>query len=108
MQVFLNYVYEYQKGVRRMVLCTLRRRYVAAAVSRLQSQGICYYEQPAGKNVNLYFGREECIEAVRQFIVRPLSQLSPEEDFILGALLGYDICLQCRRFCSRKSRMAVG
>ena len=25
----------------------------------------------------------------------------PEEDFILGALLGYDICMQCERFCKR-------
>lgn len=34
-------------------------------------------------------------------ITRPLQQLSPEEDFILGALLGYDICMQCERFCKR-------
>ena len=84
LQVFLNYVYEYKKGVRNMVLCTLNRRYLAAAVARL--------------------GKPECIAAVRQFIVRPLHQLSPEEDFILGALLGYDICLQCERFCTRKKR----
>lgn len=35
-------------------------------------------------------------------ITRPLDQLSPEEDFILGALLGYDIRMQCERYCSRK------
>ena len=104
LQVFLNYVYEYKKGVRNMVLCTLSNRYLEAASSRLRSQGICYFVQKAGRNVNLYFGKPECIEAVRQFIVRPLSQLSPEEDFILGALLGYDICMQCERFCTRKKR----
>ncbi len=106
LQVFLNYVYEYKKGVRNMVLCTLSRQYLAAAVARLDSQGICHFEQSAGeRNVNLYFGKPECIAAVRQFIVRPLNQLSPEEDFILGALLGYDICLQCERFCTRKKRV---
>lgn len=105
LQVFLNYVYEYKKGVRNMVLCTLNRRYLAAAVARLDDQGICHFEQSANENnVNLYFGKSECIAAVRQFIVRPLHQLSPEEDFILGALLGYDICLQCERFCTRKKR----
>lgn len=105
LQVFLNYVYEYKKGVRNMVLCTLNRRYLPAAVARLQSQSICHFEQAAGEsNVNLYFGKPECIAAVKQFIVRPLHQLSPEEDFILGALLGYDICLQCERFCTRKKR----
>jgi hypothetical protein len=28
--------------------------------------------------------------------------LSPEQDFILGAMLGYDICVQCKRYCDRK------
>ena len=32
--------------------------------------------------------------------------LSPEEDFILGAMLGYDICAQCERYCERKGRCA--
>lgn len=74
LQVFLNYVYEYKKGVRNMVLCTLNRRYLAAAVARLDDQGICHFEQSANENnVNLYFGKPECIAAVRQFIVRPLS-----------------------------------
>lgn len=71
LQVFLNYVYEYKKGVRNMVLCTLNRRYLAAAVARLDDQGICHFEQSANENnVNLYFGKPECIAAVRQFIVR--------------------------------------
>ena len=47
LQVFLNYVYEYKKGVRNMVLCTLNRRYLAAAVARLDDQGICHFEQSA-------------------------------------------------------------
>ena len=34
LQVFLNYVYEYKKGVRNMVLCTLNRRYLAAGATR--------------------------------------------------------------------------
>ena len=37
---------------------------------------------------------------------KPLSQLTPEEDFILGAMLGYDICAQCERYCERKCRKA--
>ena len=43
LQVFLNYVYEYKKGVRNMVLCTLNHRYLAAAVARLDDQGICHF-----------------------------------------------------------------
>ena len=30
------------------------------------------------------------------------NQLTPEEDFILGAMLGYDLCAQCERYCKRK------
>ena len=86
LQVFLNYVYEYKKGVRNMVLCTLNRRYLAAAVARLDDQGICHFEQSANENnVNLYFGKPECIAAVRQFIVRPLHQLSPAVRAVLHA-----------------------
>ena len=35
---------------------------------------------------------------------KPLNQLTPEEDFILGAMLGYDICAQCERYCARKNK----
>lgn len=37
---FLNHVYEYKKGVRRMVLYTVNRKYEAFATSRLRSQHI--------------------------------------------------------------------
>ena len=38
LQVFLNYVYEYKKGVRNIVLCTLNRRYLAAAGATRRSR----------------------------------------------------------------------
>ena len=73
------------------------------AVERLESQGIPYVLQPAGQqNLNVYFGRRECLEAIRLIVTRPLNQLTPEEDFILGAMLGYDLCAQCERYCKRK------
>ena len=54
--------------------------------------------------VNLFFGQRECMAAIRRMVTRPLCQLTPEEDFILGAMLGYDICAQCERYCERKQR----
>ena len=51
-----------------------------------------------------YFGREECLNAIRMIVTRPLNLLTPEEDFMLGAMLGYDICAQCERYCERKDR----
>ena len=86
MKVLLNHIYEFKKGVRQMVLYP-------------------YIIQPVGNNsLNLFFGRKECLDAIRLFITKPLNQLSPEEDFILGAMLGYDIRVQCERYCERKCR----
>ena len=104
MRVLMNHIYEYKKGVRRMILFTCNRRFEAFAINRLCRQSIDYVLQPAGKdNVNVYFGRKECLDAIRLFVTRPLNELSPEEDFILGAMLGYDICAQCERYCERKT-----
>ena len=103
MRVLMNYIYEYKKGVRRMVLYTFNKKYEQFAVERLKRQGIDFLVTPLGNDrVNLFFGRKECLDAIRVIVVKPLSQLTPEEDFILGALLGYDICMQCERYCGRK------
>lgn len=103
LKVFLNHLYEYKKGVRRMVLYTVNRKYEAFAVERLKRQCIDFMIQPVTEtSINLFFGRPECIRAIRHMVNRPLNMLSPEEDFILGAMLGYDICTQCERYCKRK------
>ncbi|MGI6794414.1 DUF2023 family protein [Bacteroides sp. KG68] len=105
LKVFLNHVYEFKKGVRRMVLYTVNRKYEEFATARLRNQKIEYLIQPVDKNkINLFFGRAECIHAIRCMVTRPLNQLTPEEDFILGAMLGYDICAQCERYCARKNK----
>lgn len=104
-KVFLNHIYEFKKGVRRMVLYTTNRKYEAFAVKRLESQRIKFIVQPVDdERINLFFGCDECIDAIRLLVNRPLNLLTPEEDFILGALLGYDICQQCKRYCDRKTR----
>ena len=105
MKVLMNHIYEYQKGVRRMVLFTFNQKYETFAVKRLQSLHIDYLIQPVGNDrLNLYFGRQECPDAIRLIVTKPLSKLTPEEDFILGAMLGYDICVQCERYCQRKEK----
>ncbi len=105
MKVLVNHIYEFKKGVRRMVLFTFNKRYEQFAVTRLQHQNISYVIQPVGNDrLNLFFGKKECLDAIRLMITKPLCQFTPEEDFILGAMLGYDICAQCERYCERKSR----
>ncbi len=105
MKVLMNHIYEFKKGVRQMVLFTFNKKYEEFAVERLKHQNINYIIQPVGNNrMNLFFGKKECMDAIRLMVTRPLNQLTPEEDFMLGALLGYDICAQCERYCERKCR----
>ena len=80
MRVLMNHIYEYKKGVRRMILFTCNRRFEQQVCHRLCRQSIDYVVQPAGKeNVNVYFGRRECLDAIRLFVTRPLNELSPEQ-----------------------------
>lgn len=105
MKVFLNHLYELKKGVRQMVLYTANKKIQEFAVKRLKSQKITYVIQEVdNEHINVFFGRRECINAIRMIVNRPLNLLTPEEDFILGAMLGYDICAQCKRFCNLKQR----
>jgi len=107
LRLFLNHIYELKKGVRNMVLYTLKKEYTEYAVQRLKNQHISYLEQEVDdRKVNLYFGKQECMNAMRHIINSPLNNLTPEEDFILGAMLGYDICMQCDRYCGRKNNVS--
>lgn len=103
MRVLTEQIYQYKKGVRRMSLYTFNKKYEHYATTRLQHQNIDYIIQPVDKTrINLFFGKRECLNAIRHMVSRPLCKLTPEEDFILGTLLGYDVCIQCERYCSRK------
>lgn len=106
MKVLMNHIYEYQKGVRQMVLYTFNKQNELFVRTRLERQNIPYIIQPAGhENLNLFFGRKECLDAIQLIVNKPLYKLTPEEDFILGAMLGYDIRIQCERYCQRKCRI---
>ena len=104
MKLFLHQIYEFQKGVRSLVLCTMCRTCASLLSERLERLGITYRIQSVtDSKVNLYFGNRVCLEPVATFIHKPLNELSAEEDFMLGAMLGYDIAGQCERYCKRKS-----
>lgn len=105
LRLFLNHIYELEKGIRSMVLHTMDKSNLDYAISRLEKKHISYTVQPVvGNKINLYFGSYECIEAIKLLVNKPLTMLSPEEDFMLGAILGYNICQQCERFCLRKRK----
>jgi hypothetical protein len=57
--------------------------------------------------VNVFFGNAACVAVVRRIGCENLSRLSPEHDFMLGIMLGYDRIKQCDRYLQR-SRAADG
>ncbi len=108
MKVVMHLIYEFKKGIRRLALCTLPPMIADAIIVRLKGQDIKHVtQQLKNGNVNLFFGEDACIEAVSCFIHKPLNMLTPEEDFMLGAMLGYDIVRQSQRFCERKAKAAT-
>lgn len=104
MQVFNHHIYELKKGVREMVLCTLNSELEDKVKAKLDRNGICYMiQKQRNGNINVFFGKDECLNVVRKLCLdKTLDQLTPEEDFMLGVLLGYSVCEQCRRYCKRK------
>lgn len=104
MKVFLHQIYECKKGVRSMVLCTLPTICKEQAMQKLEKNNIDYIIRPINDTrFNIFFGEKICLDVVEHFGDKPLNKLSPEEDFMLGAMLGYSINEQCKRFCRRNN-----
>jgi hypothetical protein len=99
MNVFYHHIYEYKKGLRNLVLHTLDASFREQVEKKLQQQGISYiirYVTP--QKINIFFGAEECVNVIKQFGDKQLNNFTPEEDFILGIMLGYDRLQQCKRY----------
>ena len=52
LKVFLNHIYEFKKGVRRMELYTTNKKYEDFAVKRLANQRIKFIVQQVDDNLN--------------------------------------------------------
>ncbi len=99
MKVLVHHIYEYKKGLRNLVLHTMNTDDRELVENKLKSQGIDYHIQLVTKNkINVFFGAKECIAIIKSFGDVKLNQLSPEKDFILGTMLGYDRKQQCSRY----------
>lgn len=106
MRVFNHHIYEYKKGLRRMVLYTTNKESIQMIEDRLLAKEISYFiTYPGDKNVNVFFGDLLCIQVIKSFNPTSLTDLTLEQDFILGAVLGYDIKLQCERYIKRNEML---
>ncbi len=103
MNVFIHHIQEYKKGLRTLVLHTTKASNRDAIEKRLKRERIDYYIQTVnGTKINVFFGNSICIDVIKQMNFESLSNLTDEEDFILGTMLGYDRVKQCERYLKRK------
>jgi hypothetical protein len=99
MQVLKHHVYEYKKGIRNMVLHTMKSSEKEKAVLFLKMKEVIFWICEVGETkINVFFGNPECVEIVKSFQADSLSELTPEQDFMLGIMLGYSREQQYTRY----------
>jgi hypothetical protein len=105
MELFYHHIYEFQKGLRNLILCTEKIEKLELISKRLEKEKIPFITHKIDANkINVYFGQQECIDVVKTFNTHRLDKISGEQDFILGIMLGYDRLKQCERYLNRREK----
>ena len=105
LKVFYHHIYEYKKGIRNLILTTEKAEYKNSIENRLNRENIDYVIHDISNNkINVYFGAKECVDVVKTFNSK-LNELTPEQDFMLGIMLGYDRVKQCERYMKIKNKI---
>lgn len=103
LRVFHHHIYEYRKGIRNLILTTEKGKYRDYIENRLKNERIDYViHEIADNKINVYFGEKSCVDVVKTFNPK-LNKLTPEQDFMLGIMLGYDRVKQCDRYLKRSA-----
>lgn len=104
MKILIHHIYEYNKGLRNLVLYTMDATEKDKVKEMLNNRGISYcFTKINSDKVNLFFGDKVCIKIIKSFGGKCLSDYTDEEDFMLGTMLGYDRKQQCERYVKRKN-----
>jgi hypothetical protein len=107
--VFFHHIYEYKKGLRNLILHTTHKKNEPKIREKLEKQQIANLIYPLGQDkINVFFGEQICIDVIKQIGKDSLTDYTPEEDFILGIMLGYDRKKQCERFMQQKQQYPTG
>jgi len=103
--VLCHDAYEINRGVKPLAFITTNAKNQECIEEKLKSIGIAYeIHKLPNSIINVYFGDRNCVEIIKEINKPRLSDLTPEEDFILGAMLGYDIKEQCQRYLRRNHK----
>ncbi len=104
LRVFNHHIYEFKKGIRGLILTTEKAKYKDTIENKLKKEKIDYVIHDIEKNkINVYFGEKPCVDVVKTFNPK-LNKLTPEQDFMLGIMLGYDKIKQCARYLDFRER----
>ena len=107
LKVFNHHVYEFKKGIRSLILTTEKAKYKDTIETKLNKENIDYVIHDLDHdNMNVYFGEKPCVDVVKTFNPK-LNKLSPEQDFMLGIMLGYDKVKQCTRYLDFRKRLNI-
>lgn len=69
MKVFNHHLYEYEKGLRNLILHTTKSKHQDFMVRRLENKQIAYVIYPvSAKKINIFFGDQNCIEVIKKLI----------------------------------------
>ena len=99
LRVFSHHIYEYKKGLRNLILTTEKEANRKIITDRLEREKISYLIQNVDNaKINVFFGNPNAINVIKSFNQPKLNEYTPEQDFILGTLLGYDKIQQCQRY----------
>lgn len=102
MELFSNLVYEYKKGVRDLVLFTCTKSQAVEYIKYLTKLRIKYLVVTVGGGkTNLFFGNNKCLQILKAFSSLNLDEISAQEDFILGIMLGYSRAEQYSRLLTK-------
>ena len=81
-QVLNHHLYEYKKGLRRLILHTVMRKDVAEIIARFRKHNIAHKVILLGEErANIFFGDEVCVNVIKGIGKTCLSEYTPEEDF---------------------------
>ena len=105
LRVFHHHIYEFKKGIRNLILTTEKSKYRQYIQNRLNNEHIDYLIHDIKQDkINVYFGEKNCVDVIKTFNPK-LNELSAEQDFMLGIMLGYDRVKQCERYLKIKNNV---
>ena len=104
LKVFNHHIYEFKKGIRTLILTTEKSKHKDIIKERLEHEKIDYVIHDVDDHkINVFFGEKPCVDVVKTLNPK-LSEHTPQEDFMLGILLGYDKVKQCERYLNFRER----